>query len=155
MTSVEIIPITPDLLPRLDEVARGPEAATARAMVAQNLDFLARTGAPPAWGAWLALDPASRDAVGGCAFKGAPDADGCVEIAYFTFPAFGRRGWATAMAAALVARASASGDVRAVIAHTLPERNASARLLERLGFAHEGEVEDPEDGTVWRWRREL
>jgi hypothetical protein len=34
-----------------------------------------------------------------------------------------------------------------------PERNASVRILEKLGFAHLGQVVDPEDGPVWRWER--
>jgi hypothetical protein len=43
--------------------------------------------------------------------------------------------------------------VRTVIAHTLPEENASTRALRGNGFAHAGEVIDPEDGRVWRWER--
>jgi hypothetical protein len=45
--------------------------------------------------------------VGTCGYKGPPDADGAVEIAY----------------------------------------------VEKLGFAHLGQVVDPEDGPVWRWER--
>jgi RimJ/RimL family protein N-acetyltransferase len=73
-----------------------------------------------------------------------------VEIAYFTFPAFEGRGFATAMAAALVERAWAAGAA-AVVAHTLPTPNASNHLLGKLGFQLAGTVEDPEDGAVWRW----
>jgi RimJ/RimL family protein N-acetyltransferase len=40
-----------------------------------------------------------------------------------------------------------------VIAHTLPEENASNRALRRNGFRLAGEVEDPEDGRVWRWEK--
>jgi RimJ/RimL family protein N-acetyltransferase len=110
-------------------------------------------GVPTEWSGYLAIDRAERAVVGTCSFKGAPDEDGAVEIAYFTFPRFERRGYATAMATALAERAAADPAVRIVRAHTLPERNTSARLLERLGFAHLGEVEDPEDGPVWRWER--
>lgn len=74
-----------------------------------------------------------------------------VEIAYGTLPSFQRRGYASAMAAALVAAARESGVVRTVVAHTLPERNASVRLLERAGFVRDGTAEDPDEGTVWRW----
>jgi len=52
---------------------------------------------------------------------------------------------------ALDARARESGEVRVVRAHTLPERNASTAILERLGFAHVGTAEDPEEGPMWRW----
>jgi ribosomal-protein-alanine N-acetyltransferase len=43
--------------------------------------------------------------------------------------------------------------VRLVRAHTLPEPNASTRVLQKCGFVHVGEVMDPEDGRVWRWQR--
>jgi len=33
----------------------------------------------------------------------------------------------------------------------VPEENASTRILRRLGLQLLGPVEDPEDGTVWRW----
>ena len=59
------------------------------------------------------------------------------------------------MAAALVARAMREPDVQIVVAHTLRERNASTRVLEKTGFALVGEVVDPEDGPVWRWERTL
>jgi ribosomal-protein-alanine N-acetyltransferase len=39
-----------------------------------------------------------------------------------------------------------------VTAQTLPERNASHRILGKLAFRHLGIVDHPEDGTVWEWR---
>jgi len=53
----------------------------------------------------------------------------------------------------LVQFAFASGQVRLVQAHTLPETNASTRVLVKCGFHHVGMVVDPEDGPVWRWER--
>jgi [ribosomal protein S5]-alanine N-acetyltransferase len=104
--------------------------------------------APP-WSGYLAAD--GRAVIGTCAFKGPPDAEGAVEIAYFTFPPYEGRGYATAMAQALLEIALESPEVRLLRAHTLPEPNASTRVLEKLGLRHLGAVEDPEDGTVWRW----
>src|SRR6185503_4650545 len=43
--------------------------------------------------------------------------------------------------------------VRLVRAHTLPERNASTRVLEKNGFRLLGPIVDPEDGPVFRWER--
>jgi ribosomal-protein-alanine N-acetyltransferase len=40
-----------------------------------------------------------------------------------------------------------------VRAHTLPNPNASTRVLTKCGFHRVGEVIDPEDGLVWRWER--
>ena len=41
--------------------------------------------------------------------------------------------------------------MKQVLAHTLPEINASGRVLGKIGMANIGEVLDPEDGRVWRW----
>jgi ribosomal-protein-alanine N-acetyltransferase len=92
-------------------------------------------------------------AVGQCCFKGAPDAAGVVEISYAVEPVFQGRGFATEMAAALGKFAFEQSAVRTVRAHTLPERNASTRVLEKNHFAFVGEVIDPEDGRVFRWEK--
>ena len=105
------------------------------------------------WGGYLAVDSETRQIVGSCAFKEAPS-DGVVEIAYFTYPDFEGRGYATAMAHNLFQLAAGAPEVSRVIAHTLPESNASARVLARIGMRFVGEVVDPHDGLIWRWERE-
>jgi RimJ/RimL family protein N-acetyltransferase len=67
---------------------------------------------------------------------------------------FEGQGYGTKMAEKLIAIAAASPEVCRVIAHTLPERNASTRILEKVGMKLVGEVNDPEDGRVWRWEVE-
>ena len=89
--------------------------------------------------------------VGGCGFKGPPDSEGVVEIAYGVSPEHQGRGYATEAAAALVDFAFRSGRVRRVRAHTRPAPSASGRVLMKCGFEYLGEVVDPEDGPVWRW----
>lgn len=128
----------------------GGDSEAARPLLEQTLDLLTREPRPAPWGAYLAHE--GQAVVGTCAFKAAPNGAGEVELAYMTFPAYERRGHATAMAAELTAIALDAG-APLVIAHTLPEENASTRALRRNGFVHAGEVEDPEDGTVWRWER--
>ena len=91
--------------------------------------------------------------IGKCGFKGPPGADGTVEIAYMIEPEHQGNGYATEAAGALVVFAFNSGQVRLVRAHTLPESNASTRVLTKSGFRHIGEVIDPEDGLVWRWEK--
>ena len=90
---------------------------------------------------------------GGCAFKGPPDRDGVVELAYGIDEPHRGRGFATEAAGALAGFAFASGLVRVVRAHTRIENDASARVLSRCGFIRVGEVVDPEDGPVVRWER--
>jgi [ribosomal protein S5]-alanine N-acetyltransferase len=91
--------------------------------------------------------------VGSCGFKG-PPAEDAVEIAYGVDPDHQGRGYASEAAAALVRFAFTHGQVRVVRAHTLPETNASTRVLTKCGFRYIGEVVDPEDGLVWRWERQ-
>ncbi len=93
--------------------------------------------------------------IGSAGFKGPPGDDSVVEIAYGIAPEHQSCGYATEAAAALTDFALADSNVKIVRAHTLPERNASCRVLEKCGFEFLGEAIDPEDGTVWRWERRL
>jgi RimJ/RimL family protein N-acetyltransferase len=91
--------------------------------------------------------------IGSAGFEGPPDAEGVVEIAYGVDPSRQGQGIATEAAGALVRFAAADPRVRLLRAHTLPEANASTRVLRKCGFVHIGGVVDPEDGPVWRWER--
>jgi RimJ/RimL family protein N-acetyltransferase len=93
--------------------------------------------------------------VGTCGFKGPPSADGVVEIAYGVNPDYQGKGYATEAVQALIDYALSSGNVRVVRAHTLPEQNASTRVLTKCGFRCIGEVIEPEDGLVWRWEKDI
>lgn len=95
----------------------------------------------------------SDNVIGKCGFKGPPAADGTVELAYAVDPEHQGQGYATEAAQGLVAYAFSSPQVRVVRAHTLPQTNASTRVLTKCGFQHIGEVVDPEDGLVWRWEQ--
>jgi RimJ/RimL family protein N-acetyltransferase len=102
---------------------------------------------------FVVVHRATESVIGKCGFKGPPGADGVVEIAYGIAPEHQGKGYATETAAALVSYAFDSGQVRVARAHTLPEPNASTRVLTKCGFRRIGEVIDPEDGLVWRWER--
>jgi RimJ/RimL family protein N-acetyltransferase len=134
--------------------ALGVEKDLLRGVAQQTLALFQRTGVTTQpWSGFLAVDRSSNTVVGTCCFVAPPDDDGVVEIAYFTFPGFEGRGVASAMAAGLVERATRALGVRRLRAYTLPEKNASARVLEKLGFDCLGDVIHPEDGPVWRWER--
>jgi RimJ/RimL family protein N-acetyltransferase len=94
-----------------------------------------------------------RTLVGWGGFKG-PPRDGVVELGYAVAPAWEGRGLASAAVREMLREAWASSEVTAVIAHTLPERNGSVRVLEKTGFERDGEAADDDVGTVWRFRRE-
>lgn len=121
----------------------------------QTGQMLMVSGAQPPWCGYLAVNDASGMFVGTCGFKGAPNRERSVEIAYFTFPDGERRGYATEMARSLTEIARRSGDVVKVIAHTLPEHSASTRVLEKIGMRFHGEAMEAEEGRVWRWELSL
>jgi len=120
-------------------------------------DYLAQlyasTSADPWTYGFALVHVASRIVIGMGSFKGPPGADGVVEIAYGVVPDYQGKGYATEAAQALVAYAFNSPQVRVVRAHTLPEPNASTRVLAKCGFKRVGEIIDPEDGLVWRWEK--
>jgi len=132
----------------LHEMISGPEVSS---------EFVARQQAAEATDMWLhgfgIVEPTETVVIGLCGYKGPPNDEVVVEIAYGLAPAYQSRGYATEAAQELVERAFATGSVHRVIAHTLPEPNASTRVLARCGFVRVGEVMDPEDGLVWRWER--
>jgi RimJ/RimL family protein N-acetyltransferase len=126
-----------------------------RGVANQTLALFQRTGVTTQpWSEFLSVDRVSHSIVGTCCFVAPPDSDGVVEIAYFTFPGYEGRGVASAMAAGLVERARGADGVRKLRAYTLPDKNASTRVLEKVGFRCLGDVIHPEDGPVWRWERD-
>ncbi len=104
------------------------------------------------WWTYVFVARGEAALVGSGGYKGKPDVDGAVEIGYEIAPAFRRRGFATEAAEALARFAFTDPDVCTVLAHTLPRSSASTRVLDKIGMRHDGIAEDPEDGTVWRWR---
>lgn len=109
-----------------------------------------RKGFVRPWIGYLAVEEAV--AVGSCGFNG-PMRDGRAEIAYFTFPGNEGRGIATAMADYLLQRCADDPSNPTVLAHTLPETNASTSILRKLGFRCSGLVTLAEDGDVFEWLR--
>lgn len=111
-----------------------------------------RTEAVFPWIGYWAQDDQTGELVGSCSFI-LGDLDKSIEIAYFTFPPFEGRGVATAMASELLSLA-ADGDAPALYAFTLPEENASARILRKLDFERVADAFDDDAGKVWRWERQ-
>jgi [ribosomal protein S5]-alanine N-acetyltransferase len=128
------------------EFLAGPEVSA---------EFLERLNRPAAADPWkdgfAVVHIADNIVIGQCSFTGPPGADETVEIAYGIAPGYTNRGHAGEAAQELIAYAMASGRIRTIRAHTLPQPNASTRVLKKCGFTLLGEVTHPEDGVVWRW----
>jgi ribosomal-protein-alanine N-acetyltransferase len=126
-------------------------------LLAASPEFLAElrlSTAPDPWKFGFAIVHTQENVlIGLCGFTGPVNPDGAVEIAYSIAPSYQGKGHATEAATALVDYALNSDGVKAVRAHTLPEFNASTRVLEKCGFIRIGEFVDLENNLVWRWER--
>ena len=110
-----------------------------------------RKAEPSAWThGFEVIERVTGAIVGSCGYKGPPDSDGAVEIAYGIHPDHRGRGYAKEVARGMVDFAFGAG-ARVVRAHTKVDNDASARILMACGFERIGEVVDAEDGLVWRW----
>lgn len=102
------------------------------------------------WWMWFPVLKESNLLIGSCGYKGKP-VEGIVEIGYEVIPAQRERGYATEIAQTLIHNAFKHKYVHTVQAHTLAEENASTKILKKCGLKWLEELEDPEDGTIWKW----
>jgi [ribosomal protein S5]-alanine N-acetyltransferase len=102
---------------------------------------------------WLTYLPIKQDnkLIGSCGYKGKPTVNGSVEIGYEIAPGYRNKGLATEMTEGLISHAFANSSVKIIYAHTLRQENASTKILSKFGFVRIGEVNDPDDGLIWKW----
>jgi RimJ/RimL family protein N-acetyltransferase len=128
-----------------------PGWATFAGALRRTREALAADPGEVEWGARLFVAGDPPELVGWGGFKG-PPADGVVELGYEIAESRRGRGLATAATEAMLAEAFADARVETVIAHTLPERNASNRVLEKAGFRFACATTE-RDAPVWRFER--
>ena len=104
------------------------------------------------WWTYLFIHVNDNVLVGPGGYQGKADESGIVEIGYSIIPAYQGRGLATEAAQGLIDHAFSHAHVRAVDAHTLPERNGSTRVLEKVAMKYVGTTRDPDVGEAWHWR---
>lgn len=102
------------------------------------------------WWCYLPVIKEQRMLAGSCGFKGSPQ-NGIVEIGYEVSQNYRRQGFGTEIANTLIDFAFQQDDVLAVQAHTLAVENESCGVLKKCGMIKIMELDDPEDGKVWRW----
>ncbi|HEX8144543.1 MAG TPA: GNAT family N-acetyltransferase [Pyrinomonadaceae bacterium] len=133
----------------LDEDWLGFEAA--KEAMPFSYEYLKAHPSAQDWWMYLVIHRADSTLIGLGGYKGEADERGTVEIGYSIASGYRLRGLATEAAQALIDRAFSYAHVERVDAHTLPERNGSVRVLEKVGMKYVGSVVDPEDGDVWHW----
>ena len=114
-------------------------------------DLVEKYAKQPEWLGFLALS--DGQIVGSGVFKD-PPTEGWTEIGYGVAPAVEGQGVATQITAWLCEYAASHGATT-VRANTLPVAPASQKVLKKNGFTFVGIFEDPEDGTVHRYEKQL
>ncbi|MES2035890.1 MAG: GNAT family N-acetyltransferase [Pseudomonadota bacterium] len=161
--------LVPVRLPHLEAFAAGGDAGLAALLgvsvapdwagadalqaIAASQAFLVSNPDSADWWMHVFVHEADNRLIGLGGYKGAPSG-GRLEFGYEFAPGYRGQGLATEAAEGMIAHAFLQPDVDHVIAHTLPQENASTRVLKRCGLAFDEVVQDPEDGEIWRWRRD-
>jgi [ribosomal protein S5]-alanine N-acetyltransferase len=126
-----------------------PGWAPFREALGPTRDALAERPGGSDWGTRFFVTGDPPEVVGWGGFKG-PPRDGVVELGYAIAESRRGRGLATDATRAMVEEAFADERVSVVIAHTLPETNASNRVLEKVGFRYDGDTREDRE-PVWRF----
>jgi RimJ/RimL family protein N-acetyltransferase len=115
-----------------------------------SLEFVLRqmpNGAPRSawWLYFIILRDTERPGtlIGSAGYKGAPSADGTVEVGYGIVSDRHRQGYASEAVRGLVSRAFIEPVVSRVIAETLPELAGSIGVLRKCGFRFLGAGSEP------------
>jgi RimJ/RimL family protein N-acetyltransferase len=127
--------------------AEMPWAWPGRALVEQafsaSLDAIRADPNTRLWGDRLMITrDEPRRVVGSIVFHGHPDAEGRCAIAYGVDEASQNKGYATEALKAVVGWALEQPECRVIEATTTPWHKASARVLEKVGFAQAGKRGD-------------
>jgi RimJ/RimL family protein N-acetyltransferase len=117
-----------------------------KSMVKDTLEYYKNIGFNIPWIFYLAKD---NNYIGICSFKGKP-LNNMVEIAYCTHPNYENSGYATEMCKNLIEIVH-SENKNIITARTLPQMNASIKVLKKNGFKHKNKIIDPDDGEVFEW----
>jgi [ribosomal protein S5]-alanine N-acetyltransferase len=116
-----------------------------------SLKQLQTGGMAEPWASYLFIHTADNALIGIGGYKGGPDANSMVEIGYGVAPAYRGKGYASEAAQGMMKYAFEQDGVQQVWAHTLAEANASVRVLTKCGFTRTQEIDDPDNGKIWRW----
>ncbi len=99
------------------------------------------------WGSDWKINLASGLTIGGIGFKGAPDAEGTVEIGYGIDEEYRRNGYGTEAVNGLVKWAFEQKGVHCITAQTEPDNDISQKVLINNGFVRDG---DGEEGPLYK-----
>lgn len=122
-----------------------------RGALEYSLDKLSKNENEKGWWTYLPIHINDNKLIGSGGFKGKPTQEGMVELGYEIMPEYRNQGFATEMTKALIEIAFKNKNVKSVIAHTLGQNNPSTKVLIKCGFNKVEEINDPDDGLIWKW----
>lgn len=103
------------------------------------------------WWTYLPIHRENNTLIGSGGYKGKPSDEGIVEVGYEITTDYRNKGLATEFVSALLKNVLSDERVKFIIAHTLGEDNASTKVLRNTGFIKVSEINDPDDGLLWKW----
>lgn len=116
-----------------------------------SLDKLQENEDEKGWWTYFPIHKQNNRLIGSGGYQGKPTIEGVVEIGYEITPDYRSRGLATEMTMGLVENAFRNDKVKSIIAHTLGQENPSTKVLTKCGFEKIAELNDPEEGVIWKW----
>ena len=119
-----------------------------------SLDRLSESEDEKDWWTYFPIYKQDNKLIGSGGYKGKPTNEGIVELGYEIAPDYRNRGLATEMTKGLIENAFKDERVKSIIAHTLGQDNASTTVLQKCGFKKVEEINDPDDGLIWKWELE-
>ena len=105
-----------------------------RGLLAEVLRALEADPGSRFWRFYFILHTVDRAVIGDAGFKGPPDQEGTVEIAYGIVPLYRRQGYAFEAVTALVRWAFSHPGLRQISARCDDDNVGSIRILEKLGM---------------------
>lgn len=108
----------------------------------EMLETMLKLNGREEWGSDWNINLKTGVSIGGIGFKGAPNAEGTVEIGYGIDEAYRRQGYATEAVGGIINWAMAQDGVRRVTAQTEPDNKISQKVLLKNGFLCKGYGEE-------------
>ncbi|MBV5314298.1 MAG: GNAT family N-acetyltransferase [Prolixibacteraceae bacterium] len=116
-----------------------------------SLDRLLESQDENGWWTYFPIHKQDNKLIGSGGYKGKPTTNGTVEIGYEIALSYRNRGLATELTKGLIENAFRDEKVELIIAHTLGQENPSTKVLQKCGFEKVEEINDPDDGLIWKW----
>jgi [ribosomal protein S5]-alanine N-acetyltransferase len=150
-TLKEAIAGSENLARKLGVTVPDPWTAFGTGPLRHAIDRLSKNKEESNWWGYFPIHKQDNKLIGNGGYKGPPTPDGTVEFGYEITPDYRNRGFATEFAKGLIENAFKDNRVKLLIAHTLGHENPSTNVLRKCGFEKAGEMNDPDDGLIWRW----